>query len=521
MKKTLLLSSLLLLILGAQAQNTCVQPVITQVSGAGTYCPGEEVTLEVTGTLNNATQWSWYASSCNGQAIATGTSLKVKVEKSVTYYVRGTGGCVGATATCASVEIKRDDVGPTILTAPQDTVVVNDEGECGAIVSFDPPTGEDSCSDTVIVKQVAGLESGSLFPVGKTTVTYELSDTIGNVTTWSFDVTVADEELPVITCVENIEVNNDPGLCGAIVTYDVPVGTDNCPDAVTTLTEGLGSGAFFPVGVTTETYTVTDASGNVSSCSFTVTVVDNEPPVITVNNKQTRLWPPNHKHHDIFIDDYIESVTDNCGSITIDDVVIEEIGSDEPNNGKGDGNTTDDIVIADECRTAKLLAERSGTGNGRVYVVTLAVKDLHGNIGRAEFIVEVPHDMGKKNSIIRDSIVYSVSGCDLTPSDTTTTASASNNAGRTNVAVETDFGVYPNPFNRSFSIQFTPRVKDHVKVELYDLMGRRIAELHEQTVEADTLYEWNFEPAVKKGEINLLIIRGNNTYGTKRLIQKD
>jgi hypothetical protein len=46
-------------------------------------------------------------------------------------------------------------------------------------------------------------------------------------------------------------------------------------------TAGLPSGGTFPVGVTTNTFSITDAAGNTSTCSMTVTVVDNQVPVIT------------------------------------------------------------------------------------------------------------------------------------------------------------------------------------------------------------------------------------------------
>jgi len=501
------------------AQTNCNAPVITEVKGAGTYCPGEEVTLEVIGTLNDASTWAWYSDSCGGQSAGSGTSISVTVNQTTTYYVRGTGGCVGATAACSSVVVKYDDMGPEILTCPADTVVANTIGQCGAIVSFDIPTGSDLCSDTVFVSRVSGLDPGSFFPVGVTEVKYELRDTIGNVSVCSFTVTVADEELPQITCIENIEVNNDPGECGAMVTYEAPVGSDNCPGATTALTSGLGTGSFFPVGVTTETYTVTDAAGNTSSCSFTVTVNDIEPPVITVNDKKTSLWPANHKHHEIIIAEYIESVTDNCGGITIDDVIVDEVGSDEPNNGKGDGNTTDDIVIADDCRTTNLLAERAGNGNGRVYVVTIAVMDLHGNIGTAEFTIEVPHDMGKHKTPVRDSIVYVQNGCDLETEEETEAASAlskSSEAARENPGAS----VYPNPFSESFALTFTAKVDDRVKVELYNMIGMKVSDLLEQTVEANTSYEWTFEKPSLNSYDYLLLIRGSRTQQVVRVVQK-
>ena len=55
-----------------------------------------------------------------------------------------------------------------------------------------------------------------------------------------------------------------------------------------TRTAGLASGSVFPIGTTTNTYTATDASGNVSiPCSFTVTVTDNQAPVLTCPGNQT------------------------------------------------------------------------------------------------------------------------------------------------------------------------------------------------------------------------------------------
>jgi len=85
-------------------------------------------------------------------------------------------------------------------------------------------------------------------------------------------VTVQDHEPPTISCPSSITL--EPTCpSGAVGTYTTPVGMDNCPGAVTTRTAGLASGSVFPIGTTTVTYSVTDASGNGPvSCSFTVTV---------------------------------------------------------------------------------------------------------------------------------------------------------------------------------------------------------------------------------------------------------
>ncbi|MEM6271887.1 MAG: HYR domain-containing protein, partial [Bacteroidota bacterium] len=102
-------------------------------------------------------------------------------------------------------------------------------------------------------------------------------------------VTVNDTEAPTITCPSNITVSNDPGICGAVVNY-VNVPSDNCPGLTVAQTAGLPNGAVFPVGTTTNTFVVTDASNNTATCSFDVTVNDTEAPTI---NCQMAAGPMN------------------------------------------------------------------------------------------------------------------------------------------------------------------------------------------------------------------------------------
>ena len=85
-------------------------------------------------------------------------------------------------------------------------------------------------------------------------------------------VFVPDTQPPTISCQSDIVVDFDPAVNGAVVTYTAPVGTDNRPGATTAQVAGLASGATFPLGTTSNTFTVTDAAGNTASCSFNVTV---------------------------------------------------------------------------------------------------------------------------------------------------------------------------------------------------------------------------------------------------------
>ena len=65
------------------------------------------------------------------------------------------------------------------------------------------------------------------------------------------------------------------------------------------------------------------------------------------------------------------------------------------------------IVIASDCKSVQLRAERDGTKDGRVYMVTVAVSDSSGKVGRATYKVSVP--VGKKPAV-DSGVHYTVTG---------------------------------------------------------------------------------------------------------------
>jgi hypothetical protein len=275
------------------------------------------------------------------------------------------------------------------LTCPTDITVNNDAGQCGAVVTFDPTVSGDCGTVT------CSPPSGSFFPVGATAVNCE--STTGS--QCSFTVTVNDTEAPVVSCPSNIVKSNDANQCSAVVTFNATA-NDNCDGTITPICSPA-SGSIFPVGTTTIVCEATDSSNQTGSCSFTVTVEDQESPQITTHSSPIKLWPPNHSYHTVNIADCVTAVSDNCDSgLSINDVVISQVTSDEPDNGPDDGNTTNDIIIAADCMSVNLRAERQGTGNGRIYTITFQVTDSGGNTGTATCKVIVP--VNKKGGAIDD-----------------------------------------------------------------------------------------------------------------------
>lgn len=107
------------------------------------------------------------------------------------------------------------------------------------------------------------------------------------------------------------------------------------------------------------------------------------PPTLSVTVSPNSLWPPNHKYKTVEA-----SFTSSSDTAS---VTLLSVTSNEPDNGQGDGDTADDIVIVDN-DTIKLRAERSGGGNGRVYTITYQATNTCGNTVTATTTVTVPHN---------------------------------------------------------------------------------------------------------------------------------
>jgi hypothetical protein len=133
-------------------------------------------------------------------------------------------------------------------------------------------------------------------------------------------------------------------------------------------------------------------------------------PVINLNGLLMTLWPPDHKYVTIKVADMVASVSDSCNTaLSVSSVYISKVTSDEPENiNSGDGNTLLDMVIANDCKSVNLRAERDGSKNGRVYTIYFKVNDGAGNVGTVTGKVTVPKSQGPGGGAIEDPPVYTV-----------------------------------------------------------------------------------------------------------------
>jgi hypothetical protein len=315
-----------------------------------------------------------------------------------------------------TVTINVVDTSDPMITPPPNVTVNTGPGatDCSVYVSdatLGSATASDGCSASVTVNRT-GVPSGNIFPVGQTTITYTADDGHGHTKQAFQTVTVIDNTPPTVNAPADQEVNAPANSCSASVDPGTATGNDNCPgvNIVGVRSDSQPLNAPYPVGTTTITWTATDDSGNQSTDSQTIKVKDSTPPTIVVTSNVISLSPPNHQYQTFTIAQLVASVSDLCdSSVDISDVVISKVTSDEPEdaNGNGDGNTLNDIVITPDCKSLQVRAERSGNGNGRVYTVTLQVKDSSGNVATATRKIFVPNS----GPVVDSGVQYTVNGC--------------------------------------------------------------------------------------------------------------
>jgi hypothetical protein len=223
--------------------------------------------------------------------------------------------------------------------------------------------------------------------VGTTTpYVFKVIDTFGQYDEATASVKVEDTIAPTVTA-PPAKTAECAGPNGTPVAIGTATASDVC-DASPTITSDAP--ALFALGTTTVTWSARDASNNVGTATQTVKIIDTTPPQLTLSLSPTTLWPPNHKLIPI------------AASITVTDVCdpnptvrLISITSNEPDNGTGDGNTTDDIqnaAVGTDDRNFHLRAERAGPRSGRVYTVIYEASDASGNTTRREATVTVPHN---------------------------------------------------------------------------------------------------------------------------------
>lgn len=137
---------------------------------------------------------------------------------------------------------------------------------------------------------------------------------------------------------------------------------------------------------------VADEDGAYDTDDVVIEYEDTTPPVIHGISEPIMVHSSNHKWQRFEPPDFVHKVEDICDTLTLDDLRITGVASNEPANGKGDGHTETDSAISVDGTFVDLRAERSGKGNGRIYTVDVQAMDASGNATTESFEVGILHD---------------------------------------------------------------------------------------------------------------------------------
>jgi len=283
------------------------------------------------------------------------------------------------------------DTTPPDLTLPPDDTIECDEPQDPS--NTGTATALDNCDGPVVPTWSDRTVPGRCPNEFTIVRTWTATDSCGNASSRDQTIQVVDTTPPDLTLPpdDTIECDEpqDPSNTGSATALDncdgpvVPTWSDailpgNCPGNYTIL----------------RTWSAVDSCGNLSSDTQTITVQDTTPPVVTESSEDLHcLWPPNHKHVSFGRADFNPAITDNCSEPIV--WVFEGCASDQPDDGLGDGSTTDDCVVAPDGTGFLVRSERSGLAPaGRRYRTTIVATDACGNSAAPAGIgnIYVPHD---------------------------------------------------------------------------------------------------------------------------------
>jgi hypothetical protein len=209
--------------------------------------------------------------------------------------------------------------------------------------------------------RTAGPASGSTFPLGTTTVTYQATDGGGNSAQCSFTVTVVDDVKPTFTkpSDKTIYTNANCGFDASTAITGIPSNvSDNCGGVLTpTFSDAIIDGPCPGTHIITRIWKLVDSHGNnANDQQQVITVLDNTPPIITcpqpIEVSCTGMIPPPD----------IESIVthDNCSS----NVIVEWVS---------------DVITNQTCTNKYTISRKykatDGCNNSSTCIQTITVND--------------------------------------------------------------------------------------------------------------------------------------------------
>ncbi len=195
----------------------------------------------------------------------------------------------GNSSFCTAIVTVQDVTAPTVNC--QDITVTLDESGVAFISEIDIDAGSfDACGLSLLTLDQTTFTCDD---IGANTVTLSAGDIFGNTATCTATVTVLDTTDPMVNCPPDyaVEINSDGEYIVAnFLTEGIVIGTDNCEDSITLLSQDPAPGTVLELGTYPVTITIQDGSGNTDSCSFDLFVVE-ELGIVDAETLQLKVFP--------------------------------------------------------------------------------------------------------------------------------------------------------------------------------------------------------------------------------------
>jgi len=248
----------------------------------GTATAGTSVTVQDTTapTISIAPIPATEATSVNGAFVDVASyvtssdvcAVSLAISPAGPYALGTTSVSVSATDCSANTSTKSVNVSVVDTTAPALSVPANVSVEANGVLST-VSIGNATATDIFAVTITS--DAPATYALGTTVVTWTATDANGNATTGTQNVTVVDTTAPVLTVPADVTAEANAVL--STVSIGSASATDIFPVSITS-----DAPATFALGTTVVTWTATDANGNATSGTQTVTVVDTTAPALTV-----------------------------------------------------------------------------------------------------------------------------------------------------------------------------------------------------------------------------------------------
>ncbi|MDG1742036.1 MAG: gliding motility-associated C-terminal domain-containing protein, partial [Crocinitomicaceae bacterium] len=244
----------------SSAQSVTVNPLptVAAITGSPDVCVGSTTVL-----ASSTTGGVWSTSDAtvadvSASGVVTGVSAG---SATITYTVTDGNGCTNSTS--ASVSVDSTPAVPLIVANGPTTICPSSS------LTLTAPAGYTYVWST-------GDQTASISVNQTDSYTVTVSNAAGCSTTSApIDVTVEDVTAPTLVVPNDVIVSVNNG-CEATVDIGNALAVDNC----TLLSLTNDAPAFYPIGTTIVTWTATDASGNVTTLTQEINVVDDINPTI-------------------------------------------------------------------------------------------------------------------------------------------------------------------------------------------------------------------------------------------------